>query len=379
MTIQDDYLDTDIVQRLESIRLVTPRDPHKADLVRSHYLAQVKAIRQVRTGPAVAMTPFQRLNKWIQSINVRPLIRKERFSMLATLATMIVVISLIFGGAGVTVYAAQDSLPTQALYAIKTLTEDVQLRLVSDPQDRIELLLQFTDRRIAEITAMNSAGQPVTVEVVERLQIEMDDLFANLSDLDDPELVNMLAWVRIHLHKHDRVMDRFQQNLYQGADPLMEQIRAMLKQRIRLVEDSLQAPANFRLQWQQRLQIQERLQPTEEIPVGSPSPLEPGSQSYGPGPGNMGETTQPEAGPGSGPIDEPECEDCPRDGESYGPGPTNQGETTQPDEGYGQGPQDGRPCDQCAPDDGQKQGMPDDGGHKDGNDQPGEHTGSRNP
>ncbi len=381
MTIQDDYLESDVVRRLESLRFVAQRDPHKADLVRKQYLAQVKALRQAQTKQAVSVTPFQSLIKWMQSINFCPLIRKERFSMLATLTTMIVAISLIFGGAGATVYAAQDSLPTEALYSVKTLIEDVQLNLVNDPQDRIELLLQFTNRRVAEIKAMSSAGLPVTAQVAERLQIEMDDLFATLSDLDDPELVNLLAWVRIHLRKHDRVMEQLQQNLSEEADPLMEQIRTMLRQRIRLVEDGLQDPLAFRMQWRQRLQTEERLQQPEEMPADSPSPANPGGQSYGPGPGNQGETTQPEAGygPGPDPMDRPVCEDCPRDGENYGPEPANQGEVTQPDEGYGPGPQDEPPCDQCDQGDGQHQGMPDEGGHMDVNGQPQEDKGSKNP
>ncbi len=54
--------------------------------------------------------------------------RKEPLRM-TTLGTIILAISLILGGSGITAVSAQGSLPDSALYPVKLLTEDIQFGL----------------------------------------------------------------------------------------------------------------------------------------------------------------------------------------------------------------------------------------------------------
>ena len=52
---------------------------------------------------------------------------------------VIVTLALALGGTGITAYAAQDSLPDQPLYGVKTLTEDLQLQLNSRTKNQLSI------------------------------------------------------------------------------------------------------------------------------------------------------------------------------------------------------------------------------------------------
>ena len=66
---------------------------------------------------------------------------------------------LVFGGASATAYAAQSSLPGDALYPVKTGLEQTQVRLSSDAADQAELQLEFAQRRLQEIAALIDEGR----------------------------------------------------------------------------------------------------------------------------------------------------------------------------------------------------------------------------
>ena len=56
--------------------------------------------------------------------------------MLALAIKLVLVLAVMFGGAGVTAAAAQSSLPNEALYPVKLLVEEVQLSLAPSPTRR---------------------------------------------------------------------------------------------------------------------------------------------------------------------------------------------------------------------------------------------------
>ena len=66
-----------------------------------------------------------------------------------------------FGGTSATVYAAQDSLPDQGLYPVKLWIEDSLLALTISPPARLSTILDFADRRVAEMQGLVSAWKPV--------------------------------------------------------------------------------------------------------------------------------------------------------------------------------------------------------------------------
>lgn len=300
-----------------------PRDSHKAAVGRERYCIQVaELIKGQEVVHAVSKTPFQRLNEWISSIR-NPLFRKERFSMFTTISTVLIAISMLFGGAGATVLAAQESQPDDFLYPVKTFSEDAQIILAGNPQSQLDLLMTFTDRRTAEIAFKQTAGEQIQEAVVERFENELNHMFRIANGMEDDLMVQALEHIAIHMRKHEREMERLREAQPDKVDPLMEQVREMLRLRVYLAELGIQDPPAFRNQLQQMLR--ERT-----------------------GVNHQGEGAKPDEGNGLrlGPVEESPCLDCPKEeGSGFGPGPSNRAEDTHPDDGYG--PQDPQGCNGC--------------------------------
>ncbi len=128
-----DELDPQLKQLLDSLKPVPPRDPARAARGRARFLAE--------SAQPVSENAFLRLIKQI------PQFRKERFSM-NTILTLVLVFTALFGGTAGTVYAAQDDLPTETLYPVKTFTEDLRLALASEPEARLTLLANLAQTRV---------------------------------------------------------------------------------------------------------------------------------------------------------------------------------------------------------------------------------------
>lgn len=84
------------------------------------------------------------------------------FFRLAPVALLLVLV-IFFTGAS-TIVGATQSLPGDALYSLKLLTEKTRLRLVRDPQTRLELEQSFDRQRLEEVDELinRSRTAPVT-------------------------------------------------------------------------------------------------------------------------------------------------------------------------------------------------------------------------
>jgi hypothetical protein len=354
-----------IRQRLDLLRETPPRSPEAALHGREEYMRAVRALAETPTKAAqispapVSLTLFQRLSRWMKESSPAPLL-KERKIMFSTLTTLLVMITLLFGGAGATVYAAQASGPVDFLYPVKTLGEDVRLGLTSNAQNQLNLALEYTNRRVGEILDAVSDAESIPEEAVLRYQEQLDLALNIASEMDDREMEQSLLQLRDQLQKQDRIMEKLQTQVPDQAEPLMAQVRDMIRLQLRLVESGLENPAVFRQQLREQEQLQDgdRSQPVEPGASGDDAASGPGYEGAGPGPANSGELTQPDegygtgpgpmegeesngSGPGSGNRGEENnfgpgpAED--EDGDSYGPGSGNTADTMQPDEGYGPG------------------------------------------
>ncbi len=81
--------------------------------------------------------------------------------MFSILTAVVLTLTVLFGGAGATVYAAQSSMPDEALYPLKTISEDLRLNLAVDPEAQIKLLLNYADERVGEMAKLLDQGEPV--------------------------------------------------------------------------------------------------------------------------------------------------------------------------------------------------------------------------
>jgi len=336
----EDKLDERINRSLDTIRVIPPRNILKAGIGREKYIVEVKALNSAATSDqAVSESLLDRLKVWIKTSPFQ-LRRKERFSMVTTLSTLIIIASLVFGGVGASVYAAQDSLPTEQLYPLKTFSEDLRLRLTEQTQTQLELALAFAARRMGEIEALHTSGEAIPMEVASRLQKHLDYALKLAAGIPDNQMNQALEQIRATIQNQEQTLQRLQKT--EQPDPTLEMIQEMLRARNRVCEIGLEDPLTFREQMRSGWGQSEDEHP--EQPESSPSP---GDQITTPEPSaGTGPNVAPGSGEGAGPgPGDGGCTDCEpvQDGSGPGPGP-NAGDGS----GQGQGPGSGE-CTNCDP------------------------------
>jgi len=264
-------LEVIIRERLNEIKPVPARDPRIAARARAQFIAR-----------AVSANEFQRHKGWTS------IFRKEQFAMNALLS-ILVIAGLLFGG-GATVNAAQDDLPDEPLYALKTWSEDVGLKFQDEPEQKVDRLMELAQIRIQEMTRLTDAGQAVPDQVRLRLEQHIHQALQMCSNMDDATLDRTLLQLRDRLQQQDRGMERLQLHAAEDAQPILERTRTLLRERLQLVEGGLLDHEMFRNAAQNGFRYGQTLTPTV-FPPSTPS---------GPNGQQNGQST-PQAGPANGP------------------------------------------------------------------------------
>jgi hypothetical protein len=169
-----------------------------------------------------------------------------------TITSILIVLGLLFGGTGAAVVASQDSLPGEALYPLKTATEEVQYRLTSGEEAKLELALRNAQRRFLELGIAEKNGEMFTnrTQIVwaERLEENLKDALLAAAALEEPE--DGLTKIKRQVHIWDIVdykQDRDRDGSYGGDDETTtrKMVKKMLNQTLVIVETALAAPAQF--------------------------------------------------------------------------------------------------------------------------------------
>ena len=217
------------------------------------------------------------------------------------LVAIFLALVLVFGGTALTVYAAQDSLPSEVLYPVKTLSEDALLSLTSSSQARLNLTLDFIDRRLAEISGLQSAGRPIPQKVVDRLQGELDQALTLTAGMDNPAMAQSLDDISQRTHGQLRAMAILVNGNPGG--PALVGIQALLKEQAQAVDLGKADPQWFRQKVHQLIPGGNGQQGNRSNkPLGNQNPTKtpetPGDQGHGHGHGP--DFPEPTPGPGKG-------------------------------------------------------------------------------
>lgn len=151
--------------------------------------------------------------------------------MLNTLFAVVLAVAALFGGTGGTVYAAQASLPDQALYPVKTWSEDVILSMTGPAQTRLNYALDFSDRRVTEMASLLYAGKPIPDGVETRLQSELDLALHLVAGMDDPQAVQQLSQIRQRANTLAQTMAGLISGAPGSAGPLLAMAQLACKSR----------------------------------------------------------------------------------------------------------------------------------------------------
>ena len=122
---------------------------------------------------------------------------------------LVIVLALSALGAG-TVYAAQDSLPGDALYSVKLATEQAGMMLVRDDAARAERALSFADKRVREMVALAEKERPQDLDLAgEKYGYALSMTLAMIERAGDRGLAigNITALVAEATSRHVLVLD----------------------------------------------------------------------------------------------------------------------------------------------------------------------------
>lgn len=268
--------------------------------------------------------------------------------MYVTIASIVLILSLMFGGTGATVLAAQGSLPNQSLYQVKTFSEDLALRFSQRDSQRLQMELEYASRRVNEMVVMAEMGVEPPDAVLMRLENHLDQVIAIAARTGEAEMTRALSQIRDRLQQQIRSLDEAP-----AVGPLMTKTKEAIQLRLCWAELGLNEPKAFL----EQAHIRNRFNQPPEFgeDYGSGSSAENGPTSYGPGPGSGNESPGYESGPnmendppgyspGPGPNPDQEPGDC---GFEPGPNPDcsqeprDGGYETDPNPNPGQEPENG--------------------------------------
>jgi len=281
----ENMLDSQLEDWFSSLRPITPRAPQAAQRGKNNFLAQGQSI----SAPVSKMTE-QRHTRWIYSLQ-KYFKSKEYSPMYATIASFVLVLALMFGGTGATVLAAQDSLPNQPLYQVKTFAEDLALRYTFRSAQRFQMELDYAARRLTEMAHLGKMGQEVPEATFQRLEEHLDQALIIAAQFEEAEMIRALHQIRERLQLY---IETIPDDL--DHDPLMIRIREMVQSRLSWAESGLDEPNEFRHAAQIRTRFE--LAPQND-------------NNYGPGPGPFFDPVPGEEGFSPGPqAQTPKNEDC---------------------------------------------------------------------
>jgi len=291
---------------LQSLRGVKPRDPQRAAEQRASFVAEARKL-----APAVSNRTHTRLGMWLAGLtNSKPALRKEKMAMVNILVTLLVALGLVFGGGGAALAASQSAMPDEALYPVKTWSEQVQLQLAGDDEDKVQLMNAFTNRRMEEIRTMLQAGEQVPEPVMTRLEYQLQYMLQLAAGQPEGQSEQALLQLRNQLQIQNQLMQQLQLGEGNQAGVLTrERIRTMLELQLHQAEAGIVDP--------QMLQEQIRLQQQNGNmnPSGDDVIELSGANPYATG------TPTPGSGYGPGESQNPWTDTTPVPGSGYGPGP----------------------------------------------------------
>ncbi len=317
-------IDPRLEKQMKTLSQVKERSPQAAAMGRARFMEQAaQAKGQIRVAQDVSQPAQTRHIGW----NILTF-KKGKLNM-SILTTILVIVSLLLGGTGVTVAAAQNSGPDDALYSIKLAGEDVRYALATQDQTRLNLALKFADERAEEIVEAVEAGEAAPGPVITRWQQHLQTALQLAACMDEDKQPQALLQIQAQIRSQTQMMTQTAHS--EEMEPAMQMIQTMLQHQAGLTEDGLADPETFRQQMRAGQQ-------SEETPLASGTPTEQmtGTPNAGYGPGEGGCSPNGSENGGNDPC----LEGTPTPGSGYGPGPGEPNLTGTPQAQPGQGGND---------------------------------------
>jgi hypothetical protein len=179
----------------------------------------------------------------------------------------VLVLGIVFTSGTLTVAAAQNSLPAETLYPLKTWSEDLRLSLAQDAAAQVALDLEFANRRVDELQTMLQSDEIPPESVVARLETQVDHALQIASSLPDERATPALLQISGQLRACDQTLRQVHLRANAPAAAIQAQAQAVLQRNAQYAETGATQPGWLRKQFQQRGQ------PTQPSPMPSATPF----------------------------------------------------------------------------------------------------------
>ena len=242
----------EVIKRLQSLNSVPGRDSQKVANAKAAFLAEAASFQK-------SVTPGEELRhkRWNEKkTNPSFFRRKEYKPMLSTFASIVIAVTLLLGGSGATVAAAQSSLPGDILYDLKLLSENTASQFVTDPEAQFDLSLDLLDRRAEEIQTLLLDGQVPAEETITRYQDQIEQAIILALNLSEDQVAQAFAQIQTRLQTQEQTMAQIRVNASPEALQYMLQTQEMVQERLQILSSGEESY----LQIQDQLRLQDQLE-----------------------------------------------------------------------------------------------------------------------
>ncbi len=161
--------------------------------------------------------------------------RRSAFGWLGALAparavsiAFIALIILVMSGGGAA-YAAQNSLPGDILYPLKTGVENLQLVITFDPEAKADLHLKLAEKRINEVVIQSNLSREVNTSALPSVAKEIDEALEKMDKMAPGEARTFLGRLSDSTLHQQLALDQLLTAVPQEAQPVLKEMLAITK------------------------------------------------------------------------------------------------------------------------------------------------------
>lgn len=223
----------EVEEMLDSFREISvKRDPIKAERSRMSFFEEINHLAVSK--PTDNRLTFQdQIKTWFGQ-------GKEKRKMSPALISILVAITLFFGGGGIGIAAAQDSLPDTWLYPMKLTGEDIQMALTSDVQEKMNLELDFSQNRLNEIIQMIKNDQIPGDNVFTRLDNHLMTAL-NLAAFTSTQNSGELTMLQNRVQEQIRLIEQQHMESNTAASAAVLRTRSILENQYRQINERIKS------------------------------------------------------------------------------------------------------------------------------------------
>jgi hypothetical protein len=146
-----------------------PAPAEKKAALRAEYIKQVAEL------PAITPAPFRgkvrAIIKVIKRRTTREAVLKDIITVTITIILTLFVVALTLN------YLAANTIPSDFLYGVKRISEDIQLSLTISPERKAELEEEFNQRRLQEIEELIEQNRAAVIQFQGILETKGENLW----------------------------------------------------------------------------------------------------------------------------------------------------------------------------------------------------------